>query len=314
VAAAVAGRLAAAGMPAHRVALPDTQASKTFGSAGYLADFLAGHAIHRDDLIVAVGGEAICDIAGFVAATFNRGMRLCLVPTTLVAQADSAVGGKNAINLESGRNLVGTIHQPVVVISDTEVACANAGRGFKAGLAEIAKHALISSSDLLAHLRAGLGAIVAGDLEAVGSAATRSVEIKADIVSRDEREQGDRLFLNYGHTFGHAIELARGVTADDQGEAVALGMMAAAHLSLRQGRVPRALVDQHQEILAGLGLPVRGEFRLQDLQQAWMRDKKYRHGIRFVVLNGLGRPESGVTADEATLRGVLGDLAGLTRR
>ena len=141
------------------------------------------------------------------------------------------------------------------------------------------------------------------------SAATRSVEIKADIVSRDEREQGDRLFLNYGHTFAHAIELVRGTTADDQGEAVALGLMAAAYLAFRQGRIPETVVDQHRQIIAGLGLPVRGEFNLHDLQQAWMRDKKYRHGIRFVVLNALGRPESGVTADEATLELVLNDLA-----
>jgi shikimate kinase/3-dehydroquinate synthase len=223
--------------------------------------------MHKNDLVIAVGGEAIGDIAGFVAATFNRGMPLCLVPTTLAAQADSAIGGKNAINLGLGRNLVGTIRQPVVVISDIEVACANPGRG------------------------------------------SRPVEIKADIVSRDERARGDRLFLNYGHAFAHAIELVRDAAADDQGEAVALGMMAAAYLAFRQGRIPEAVVDQHRQLLAGLGLPVTGEFRLQDLQRAWMRDKKYLHGIRFVVLNALGRPESGVTADEATLQLVLGDLA-----
>ncbi|HLI41080.1 MAG TPA: bifunctional shikimate kinase/3-dehydroquinate synthase [Streptosporangiaceae bacterium] len=310
VAARVAERLAAVGIPTHRVAMPDTQASKTFRAAEHLANVLADHAIHRDDLVIAVGGEAICDLAGFVAATFNRGMRLCLIPTTLVAQADSAVGGKNALNLDRGRNLVGTIHQPVVVISDIEVACRNAGRGFKAGLAEIAKHALISTSDLLGHLQAHLQPLVSRDLRAVQAAATRSIEIKADIVSRDEREQGDRVYLNYGHTFAHAIELVRGVTADDQGESVALGMMAAAHLAFRQGRIPSAVVDRHRELIAGLGLPVRGEFRLQDMLQAWLRDKKYRHGIRFVVLNQLGRPESGVTADEATLARVLGDLAG----
>ena len=135
------------------------------------------------------------------------------------------------------------------------------------------------------------------------------MEIKADIVSRDEREQGDRLFLNYGHTFAHAIELVRDTTADDQGEAVALGLMAAAYLAFRQGRIPEAVVDQHRQLIAGLGLPVTGEFRLEDLQQAWMRDKKYSRGIRFVVLNALGRPESGVTADETTLRLVLSDLA-----
>jgi len=310
VGARVAERFTAAGIGVHRVALPDTQASKTFSSAEHLANVFAEHAIHRDDLVIAVGGEAICDIAGFAAATFNRGMRLCLIPTTLVAQADSAVGGKNAINLELGRNLVGTIHQPVVVISDTEVACANAGRGFKAGLAEIAKHALISPSDLLGYLRGALEPIVSRDRGAVCAAATRSVEIKADIVSRDERERGDRLVLNYGHTFAHAIELVRDSTADDQGEAVALGMMAAAYLAFRQGRIPAAVVEQHRQIIAGLGLPVRGEFKLQDMLQAWRRDKKYRHGIRFVVLNDLGLPESGVTDDEATLERVLGDLAG----
>jgi shikimate kinase / 3-dehydroquinate synthase len=310
VAARVAERFAAAGIPTHRVALPDTQASKTFRTAEHLAGVFADHAIHKDDLVIAVGGEAICDIAGFVAATFNRGMRLCLVPTTLVAQADSAVGGKNAINLDRGRNLVGTIHQPVVVISDIEVACANAGRGFKAGLAEMAKHALISPSDLLGHLRTALEPIVSRDPGAVRSAATRSVEIKADIVSRDEREQGDRLFLNYGHTFAHAIELVRDITADDQGEAVALGMMAAAYLAYRQGRISQAVVEQHRQLITGLGLPVRGEFRLGDMLQAWLRDKKYRHGIRFVLLNDLGRPASGVTADEATLERVLSDLAG----
>jgi shikimate kinase / 3-dehydroquinate synthase len=309
VAARVAEGFAAAGIGVHRIALPDTQASKTFASAEYLADAFADHAIHRDDLVIAVGGEAICDIAGFVAATFNRGMRLCLVPTTLAAQADSAVGGKNAINLGLGRNLVGTIHQPVVVISDIEVACANAGRGFKSGLAEIAKHALISPSDLLGYLHGARGPIISRDPDAVCAAATRSVEIKADIVSRDEREQGDRLFLNYGHTFAHAIELVRDSAADDQGESVALGMMAAAYLAFRQGRIPASVVDQHRQIIAGLGLPVRGEFKLQDMQQAWVRDKKYRHGIRFVVLNSLGRPESGVTADEATLELVLSDLA-----
>ncbi len=309
-AARVADQLAAAGIPAHRAALPDTQEAKTFRSAEYLADVLADHALHKDDLVVAVGGEAICDVAGFVAATFNRGMKLCLVPTTLVAQADSAVGGKNAINLGRGRNLVGTIHQPAVVISDIEVALGNAGRGFKAGLAEIAKHALISPSDLFGHLTGSLQPIVHGDPDAVRAATTRSIEIKADIVSRDEREQGDRVVLNYGHTFAHAIELLRGPEAEDQGEAVALGMMAAAHLAFRQGRIGQAVIDQHRQLISGLGLPVEGEFRLADMEQAWVRDKKYRHGVRFVVLNELGRPEGGVTADTATLDGALRDLAG----
>jgi len=190
------------------------------------------------------------------------------------------------------------------------LACGHAERGFRAGLAEIAKHALISPSDLLGHLTGALDPVVRRDPDAVRRVTTRSIEIKADIVSRDEREQGDRVVLNYGHTFAHAIELIRGSAADDQGEAVALGMMAAAHLAFRQGRIPGAVVEQHRQLISGLSLPTQGEFRRQDMEQAWMRDKKYRHGVRFVVLNGLGRPEGGVTADTATLDGALRDLAG----
>jgi shikimate kinase / 3-dehydroquinate synthase len=148
------------------------------------------------------------------------------------------------------------------------------------------------------------------DPDAVRRVTPRSIEIKADIGSRDEREQGDRVVLNYGHTFAHAIELIRGLASDDQGEAVALGMMAAAHPSFRQGRISSAVVDQHRQLISGLGLPTQGEFRLRDMEQAWMRDQKYRHGVRFVVLNGLGRPGGAVTADTATLDGALRDLAG----
>ena len=308
VAATVANGFAAAGLAVDRIALPDTQAAKTLATAADLAEAFADRALHRDDLVIAVGGEAIVDLAGFAAATFNRGTRLCLVPTTLAAQADSAIGGKNALNLGRGRNLVGTIHQPVAVISDIEVACGNADRGFTSGLAEIAKHALISPSDLLGYLDGARDSIMARDPAAVGAAVTRSVEIKADIVSRDEGELGDRLFLNYGRTFAHAIELARGDTADDQGEALALGLMAAAHLARRQGRIPASVVDRHRRLLAGLGLPTSGKFKLHDLKPAWHPDKAHRHGPRFVLLNALGQPESGVTADDPTLEQALADL------
>jgi 3-dehydroquinate synthase/shikimate kinase/3-dehydroquinate synthase len=304
-----AAQLKTAGLDTVRVSVPDTESSKSFETVELLADTFADHALHKDDLVVAVGGEAVCDVAGFVAATFNRGMKLMLVPTTLVGQADSAVGGKNAINLGRGRNLVGSIHQPIAVISDIELACASPDRGFRAGLAEIAKHALISRSDLLDHLLTDIDLITAADSATICSVVTRSIEVKADIVSRDEREQGDRVHLNYGHTFGHAMALVRGSASDDQGEMVALGMMAAAHLSFRQGRVGRDVVDRHRELLSGLGLPTSGRFTPADLRDAWIRDKKYRHGVRFVVLNGLGHPEGGVTADEATLSDALNDLA-----
>lgn len=309
----VAEDLSATGLGVHRVVVPDTEQAKNLSTVQAVATELAERAMHRDDVVVAVGGEVVCDIAGFVAATFNRGMKLVLVPTTLAAQADSAVGGKNGLNLARGRNLIGTIHQPVAVVCDSDVARGNAERGYRAGLAEIVKHALISRSDLRAFLHAHSAAATAGDPEVVKQMTVRSLEIKADIVSRDERENGDRVHLNYGHTFAHAIELVRDLPTDDQGEALALGLMAAAFLARRLGRIDddeaEEIVAEHRRLLTGLGLPTRGTLSAPAMAQAWMRDKKYRHGMRFVVLDGLGQPVGAVAADERVLDLVLADLA-----
>ena len=304
----VAAGISARGISVTRVPIPDTEVAKTLDTAQRVAGRLADVALHTNDLVVAVGGEPVCDLAGFVAATFNRGTPLALVPTTLAAQADSAIGGKNAVNLPQGRNLVGSIHQPTVVVADVDTSCANAEHGFRSGLAEIAKHALISRSDLLEVLEELAEDACAVDVEAVQQLVTRSVEIKADIVSRDERATGERMVLNYGHTFGHAMDLVAG-QVEDQGESVALGMMAAAHLARRQGRVGDDVVDRHRRLLSSLGLPTSGRFDVQLMQRAWLRDKKYRHGVRFVVLNGLGQAEAGVTASADMLADVLEDLA-----
>jgi shikimate kinase / 3-dehydroquinate synthase len=304
----VAASLTARGISVTRVPIPDTEAAKTFATAQHVAGHLADVALHTNDLVVAIGGEPVIDLAGFVAATFNRGTRLALVPTTLAAQADSAIGGKNAVNMPQGRNLVGAIHQPTVVIADVTTACENVENGFRAGLSEIVKHALISQSDLLQVLEELSKDARSADMEAVQQLVTRSVEIKADIVSRDERATGERIVLNYGHTFGHAIDLVSG-QLEDQGESVALGMMAAAHLARRQGRIDDDVVDRHRRLLSTLGLPTSGRFDLDAMQRAWLRDKKYRHGVRFVVLNGWGQAETGVTASADTLAGVLEDLA-----
>ena len=304
----VTASIAQRGISVTRVPIPDTEAAKTFDTVQDVAGHLADVALHSNDLVVAVGGEPVCDIAGFVAATFNRGTRLALVPTTLAAQADSAVGGKNAINMPQGRNLVGSIHQPAVVVADVTTACENVEHGFRAGLAEIAKHALISRSDLLDVLEELSDDARAADVDAVQQLVTRSVEVKADIVSRDERATGERIVLNYGHTFGHAMDLVAG-QVEDQGESVALGMMAAAHLARRQGRVDDDVVDRHRRLLSSLGLPTTGRFDVELMHRAWLRDKKYRHGVRFVVLNGLGQAEAGVTASADVLADVLEDLA-----
>ncbi len=293
----------------YLIEVSDTQAAKNLATVARVAGELAEFALHKDDLIVGVGGEVICDIAGFVASTYNRGMPLALVPTTLAAQADSAVGGKASLNLPQGRNLLGTVHQPVAVVTDVAAASAQPDREYRAGLAEAVKHALISGGDLVPLLSERAAELVRGDVAALAEMVARSVGVKAGVVGRDERERGDRLYLNYGHTFGHAIEQVSGPDAADDGEAIAVGMMAAAHLARRQGRIPADLVDLHRRLLSGLGLPVAGRFDLHGLRQAWLRDKKYRDGTRFVLLNGLGRPEAGIQADDASLAAVMADLS-----
>ena len=296
-----------AGLEPHVLEVPDSQRAKDLATVGQLSSDLADLAVHKDDLIVGVGGEVACDIAGFIAGTYNRGMPLALVPTTLAAQADASVGGKASLNLPQGRNLLGLVHQPIAVISDVGLAAGQRCE-YAAGLAELVKHALISGGDLVGLLRGAAADLRAADLAVLAQVVAKSVQVKADIVSSDEREQGDRLFLNYGHTFAHAIEQVSGPDKADDGEAVAVGMMAAAYLARRQGRIGADLVELHRDLLGSLGLPVAGRFSLGDLRAAWLRDKKYRGSTRFVVLNGLGKPVTGVPADEASLQAVLEDL------
>jgi shikimate kinase / 3-dehydroquinate synthase len=309
VVATAASALQRLGLDAVSIEVPDGQQSKDLATVGEVAGELADLAVHKDDLIVGVGGEVVGDIAGFLASTYNRGMPLLLLPTTLTAQADSAVGGKASLNLPQGRNLVGTVHQPVAVVADVALAAQRRSREYQAGLAEIVKHALISGPDMVALVRDRVRDLRDGEVATLAEVVARSVTVKAEIVSNDEREQGDRLHLNYGHTFGHAIEQVRGPDPGDDGEATAVGMMAAAYLARRQERIADDLVDLHRRLLGDLGLPTAGTFDLAELEDAWLRDKKYRRGARFVVLNGLGKPEAGIPADEASLAAVVADLA-----
>ena len=306
---AVTEALRRRGLEVHWIEVPDREEAKTLDTVARVAGELADLAVHRDDLIVGVGGEVVCDLAGFLASTYNRGMPLVLFPTTLVAQADAAVGGKASLNLRQGRNLVGTVHQPVAVVADVALAAGRSSHEYRAGLAEIVKHALISGGDLISLLDDRAAELREGNVAVLAEAVTRSVTVKAAIVSSDEREQGSRLHLNYGHTFGHAIEQVLGLDAGDDGAATAGGMMAAAHLARRQGRIPDEIVGLHRRLLEDMRLPTEGTFDLASLREAWLRDKKYRGGARFVVLNGLGRPEAGVPADDDSLAAVVRDLA-----
>ena len=303
VAGTVADGLGVLGMPVRRVGLPDGARARSIASVAALAEQLATLQVHRGDLLVGVGGEPACDITGFLAATFNRGMAHALVPTTLEAQADSAVGGKCSVDLPQGPSLLGTIHQPVVVVSDVTTALEQGRADYQAGLAEIVKHALVEAPELLGTLSDARDAILAREPDTVAQVVRRSVEIKAGIVTNDEREQGGRVHLNYGHTFSKAFDQT--VLMGDPRPSLPLGLMAAAHLSHRLGRLDAAGVAAHRDALAGLGLPTTLDVGLADLLTALPHDKKYRKGWRFVVLDELGSPEAGVCPTEDELADAL---------
>ena len=268
---------------------------------------LSALGVHRGDLLVGVGSERVCELVGFVAATYNRGMAHALVPTTLEAQADSAVGGKCAVALADGTSLLGLIHQPVVVVCDVSLAAAPGRPDFDAGLAEIVKHGLVRDPALLDDLADGSAAIAARDTARLVGLVRRSVEIKGDVVTSDERDEGGRLHLNYGHTFSRAF--ARADRSLSGGDALALGMMAAAYLSQRLGRLDAAGVRAHRQVLQALGLPVRATFAYDDLVDTLRKDRKYRRGWRFVLLQALGVPEAGVGPQPQDVAGALADLA-----
>jgi shikimate kinase/3-dehydroquinate synthase len=273
--------------------VPEGEAAKTLAVAEALYRQLAVREAQRQDLVVALGGGSTGDLAGFVAATYLRGMPVVQVPTTLLAQVDAAIGGKTAVNLPAGKNLVGAFHQPVAVVADVETLATLPERELRSGLGEMAKYALAfdpALADMLLAARFPTGS----DGEAVRALhglVRRCVEIKAEVVSRDERDAGERLFLNYGHSVGHALERLAGFVGRSHGDAVAIGMVFAARLSERLGVAEPGLVERHVRLLEPLGLPVGGPVPAADEVLAAMRmDKKRRGALRFVLLEDVGRP------------------------
>ncbi|HYO60974.1 MAG TPA: 3-dehydroquinate synthase family protein, partial [Actinomycetota bacterium] len=267
---------------------------------------------HRHDLVVAIGGGVVTDLGGFVASTYHRGMAVVHVPTTLLGQVDAAIGGKTAVNLPQGKNLVGTFHQPRAVVCDVSVLRTLPREEVAAGLAEVVKYGFIEDQDLLGVVEARAGDVFAADPGVLVEIVRRSAAIKAAIVAKDETEGGPRAHLNYGHTFGHAMEHVTAGTGAPlrHGEAVALGMMTAAYAAHQLGRIDEAAVATHRRVLEAARVPVSATFHLADLEEAWRHDKKYRRGVRFVLLAGLGRPEAGVEIDRGTLEKALRRLSG----
>ncbi len=296
-----------AGLSAQRVLeaiLPDGEAHKTLTTVTRILDVLVANRFGRDCQVVAVGGGVVGDMAGFAAACYQRGVRYVQVPTTLLAQVDSSVGGKTGVNHPGGKNLIGAFHQPSAVLADTATLATLPVRELRAGMAEIIKYGLICDAVFFSWLEAHLDALLTLDAAALAYAVRRSCEIKAQIVANDEREEGDRALLNLGHTFGHAIEAATQYTQWLHGEAVGAGLLMAAAMSHECGLIGAEDVDRVRRLVERAGLPLRIEgVRPTAVLDHMHRDKKIQSGrIRLVLLKGVG--EGTVTAEysEAGLR------------
>jgi 3-dehydroquinate synthase len=271
--------------------LPDGEQHKTLQTAGWVLDALVANKMNRDATVLALGGGVVGDIAGFAASCYQRGVGYVQMPTTLLAQVDSSVGGKTGVNHSGGKNLIGAFYQPQAVIADTDALSTLPDRELKSGLAEVIKHGVVWDPMLFAWLEKQIPQLLARDAEALTYAIGRSCEIKATVVARDEREHNLRAILNFGHTFGHAIEAATAYEKYLHGEAVALGMIVAADLSCRLGMIDPAVKERLRDLLARAGLPTEapriGAARAYELMQM---DKKVLGGaLRLVLLEKLGR-------------------------
>ncbi len=279
------------GRQVNAISLPDGEAYKTLETVEDILDTLVEHGANRDTTLVALGGGVVGDITGFAAACYMRGVDFVQVPTTLLAQVDSSVGGKTGVNHASGKNLIGAFHQPRAVLIDTDTLDTLPDREFRAGLAEVIKYGAIVDADFFAWLEGNIDALLAREAPALAIAIRRSCELKAEIVAEDERESGRRAILNFGHTFGHAIERCQGYGEWLHGEAVAAGMVMAAQLG---GGAAAARIEA---LLERSGLPIRPpELAPADLLAAMGMDKKVQgKRLRFVLLRELG--DAFVTSD-----------------
>jgi len=294
----------------HTVTLPDGEAFKNWQTLNLIFDALLAHGCDRKTILFALGGGVVGDMTGFAAASYMRGVSFVQVPTTLLAQVDSSVGGKTGINHPLGKNMIGAFHQPLKVVCDLDTLKTLPQRELSAGLAEIIKYGPIADLEFLTWIENNIEELMASDPAALAHAVKRSCELKAWVVAQDERETGLRAILNFGHTFGHAIEAGMGYGKWLHGEGVACGMVMAAHLSQRLGLVDAVLVKRLTLLLQKAGLPVTGP-RLSDADNAGrylelMRvDKKAEGGeIRFVVIDGAASA-SVRTAPDAMVRKVI---------
>jgi 3-dehydroquinate synthase len=285
------------------VELPDGEKHKTVDTVSLVLDALVGSRANRDTTVVALGGGVVGDIAGFAAACYMRGVAFIQVPTTLLAQVDSSVGGKTGVNHPQGKNLIGAFHQPRIVLIDTSTLETLPARELRAGLAEVIKYGAIADADFFAWLEDNMQALLDLDPAAIAHAVQKSCELKAEVVAEDERESGRRAILNFGHTFGHAIEHCLGYGEWLHGEAVAAGMMMAAQVS----NIDKSESERLQALLELAGLPAKPPaVGAQAMLDAMGMDKKVlQKQLRFVLLGELGSAYVSSDIDPSRLERVL---------
>jgi 3-dehydroquinate synthase len=295
-------RLRAVLPEATLLCISGAEADKTLDQVAQIWDWLVNNGAQRRDALVGFGGGVVCDMVGFAAACYLRGIGLVNAPTTLLAQVDAAVGGKTGVNHRRGKNLIGAFYQPLCVVADTGLLATLTPRAFSAGMAEVAKMAMILDGDLFAHLEDLAPGLRARDADTLAPIVARSIELKADIVERDERESGDRMLLNYGHTVGHALEASAGYGALLHGEAVAVGMRAAAEIAQRLDVLSSADARRQAQLLKSLGLPATWPASTEEVVSRLSLDKK-RAGSRqrWVLAErvGAGRVHDDVPTDVA---------------
>ena len=279
-----------AGLAAAGAVLPSGERQKSLAGYQRVLSHMLAAGVERSDTLVALGGGVIGDLGGFAAATYLRGIPLVHLPTTLLAMVDSAIGGKVAVNLPEGKNLAGAFHPPRLVYAALSSLQTLPVRELRSGLAEVVKAGMIGDPALIQHLERHAAAILAREPAPLAQAIARAVRVKATVVAQDEHEQGRRMILNYGHTIGHAIEAATGYRRFRHGEAVALGMAAAAHLGVASGITPGALAERQNRLLELLGLPIRADhLPVPAILDKLRYDKKIRNGrLRFVLTPQIG--------------------------
>jgi 3-dehydroquinate synthase len=298
--------LTAAGFRPSLITVPAGETAKSLNTVELCYDQLARQRLERRSFIVALGGGVVGDLAGFVAATYLRGIPFVQVPTTLLAQVDSSVGGKVGVNLKAGKNLVGAFHQPRLVLCDLDTLETLPRREFRAGLAEVIKYGIISDAALFRTLERRLDGLLKRQPDILAEVVARCCAIKARVVGQDETEGGVRAILNFGHTIGHALEAISRYGKYLHGEAIAIGQVAAAHLSARALGLPHRDVDRIRSLFRRAGLPVRVSLapaQWRALRQAMLLDKKVRAGeIQFVLARKIGRVEFGCKLDPETAK------------